>query len=265
VPGGIAVKRAPLDGTGGATMLAAAGGRSGGSPPFAVDSAYAYVAYHTTGPEKVSLQGGGQFRLDTSGTSYGSSATGLAIDEAHAYWAAAAHQGGAILKVPLATGAGETIAYNQGTIVGPVLDATSVYWGTTAGSIMKVSKAGGETTQLVSGQQPPRGIAVAGGNVYWHNGGGTVGRVSVDGGAAAMLASGPGETGQGRGPTSGIGADAATAYWANTLMNTIMRVPVGGGVMVTVASASSPAAVVVDATHVYWANSADGTIMRIRK
>jgi hypothetical protein len=122
------------------------------------------------------------------------------------------------------------------------IDSTAVYWGQAPPNIyyggvpaapgvaiMKMSRAGGVPQTLASftSQLAPHDIAVDATSVYWTM-------------ASSILPS----------PVSGF----------------IMKVPIGGGTPVTLASTRSPGFIAVDSTSVYWTDAGtgtgDGTVMK---
>lgn len=65
--------------------------------------------------------------------------------------------------------------------------------------------------------------------------------------------------------TYGIAVDDASVYWSNKTDGTIVKVPIEGGNIVTLASGQiSPQGVAVDASSVYWSNGS-GEIMKVAK
>lgn len=94
-------------------------------------------------------------------------------------------------------------------------------------------------------------VAVDDRNVYWSatgpgvgaGAGGVLVRVSRSGGAAVTLAPAF--------PVS-IATDGTDLFWATQSPSAIMKVPVGGGTSVTVASVNTPECIAVDDSSVYW-------------
>lgn len=93
----------------------------------------------------------------------------------------------------------------------------------------------------------------------------------LTGGTPSLLS--PGEANDaGQLHGAGIAVDAQYVYWTNTSdgleMGGILRVPVTGGLQVTLAAGDDPWAVAVDANFVYWANAgrfnlSNGSIMKV--
>lgn len=94
-------------------------------------------------------------------------------------------------------------------------------------------------------------------NAYWTAEGstgstsGTIGKAALAGGPAMTIALGQNF------PLS-IAVDATSVYWADGVNSTIVKVPVGGGVLQTLASASSPQGIAIDSTSVYWLDALPG-------
>jgi hypothetical protein len=256
------IAKAPKSGAGGMTMLGGVGGRSGTA--LALDETSIYVI-GLSGPASVPRQGGGAATQLDAGIASGSATGALILRGADLYWASPQFMPGSVLKLPRGGGTSTPIASGQGAIGDLAADADGVYW-TVTGGIAKASITGGDAIVLASGQAPPRGITVHAGIVYWHAGGAIVTAVPTAGGAPTTLTTGlgPGTAGTGS-AQSAILVDGADIFWGNPADESIMRVPVGGGIPYRIARAASPIDVAIDETHVYWANAGDGTIMRIAK
>jgi hypothetical protein len=109
-------------------------------------------------------------------------------------------------------------------------------------------------------RRQPHAVAVDANNVYWTNmgtppGPGSVMKVPVCGGEATTLAAE-------RGVPQYIASDSTSVYWTEgsagevgALAPLVMKVPIDGGALVTLASVPNPLAacgIAVDATSVYW-------------
>jgi hypothetical protein len=125
----------------------------------------------------------------------------------------------------------DVLASQQGGPTGVVVDATSIYWVVQGfdgwmydGSVMKASLDGSTVTTLATGQGIPGAIAVDATSVYW-----TAGACDQDAECFEQ------------------GSPSCTEV--------VMKIPVGGGTPVTLASGmpySGSGAIAVDATSVYW-------------
>ncbi len=147
-----------------------------------------------------------------------------------------------------AGGTAVVLASSQDSPFAITLDATSVYWtnlgplggGKAAirlpGSVVKMPIAGGTPTTLAGGQVGPVCIAVDATSVYWCD--------------------------QGTCPSDGGACNGA-----------VMKVPLGGGAAVPLASVLRPDGIAVDSTNIYWtdqgstvepyADSTAGTVMQM--
>jgi hypothetical protein len=125
-------------------------------------------------------------------------------------------------------------------------DGTSVYWIDAANvSLMKGTPGGGTVTTLVAGLGTTTGeLALEGGNVYWADTT-SIRMVSSagQGGAATTFQSGQVAPGF-------VAADANNVYW--TTQGSLVRVPIGGGALVTITSGQTFSYVAIDATSFYW-------------
>jgi hypothetical protein len=220
----------------------------------------------------------------------------IAVDTTSVYWTNAGCLGPAkacastVTKVAVTGGAVTTLNSGPGRSLGLTLDAANVYWTTqlgtqpnfdTTGAVMKVPLGGGTAATLASGQVLPLGIAVDSASVFWTDefttpdsptciGGsscfGALMTAALSGGSPATLASG--QSGQWK--AGSIALDVTHVYWTGTSdpprsTGTVMKMPLGGGAQVTLASAEdNPANVAVDATSVYWTNDDDpGSVMKV--
>jgi hypothetical protein len=57
--------------------------------------------------------------------------------------------------------------------------------------------------------------------------------------------------------------NAKAVYWTTGKGSTVMKVPLGGGSITTLASGHPAWAVTVDATSVYWATGSEGSVLKV--
>jgi hypothetical protein len=216
-----------------------------GDPSFlAVNASGAYFTTPATSVLwKVPLGGGAP--VDTGLSVNG----GFVVDAATFYWVAIGPHGyeGSVLKAPLTGGTVTTLATWQGAPGAIAVDATNVYWTGTAldspfvpQDTLPPCPAGSACPVPALPPSPPQPSMTV------------VKEVPLGGGSATTLAS-----------AHGVGANLSLAvdgtsvfYWASDKAGDLRKVPIGGGLVTTVATGvSDSGTLAVDGTSVYWATS----------
>ncbi|AKT43347.1 hypothetical protein [Chondromyces crocatus] len=198
---------------------------------------------------------------------------GIAADAEAVYWTRddgeLANSG--IVRAPLNGGAHTLIVPGSETPYAIAIDSTSVYWtDRSAGQVLKAPLTGGTPEILAETQPQPYSIAVDAAHVYWTNracspGGGQavdcVMRVRKDG------MDQPVSLADGQSVPYSIAVDGQHVYWTDAGLQRVLRTPVEGGAIETLASTQAGLVhMVIDDTHVYWANEGDGgSIRKLRK
>jgi hypothetical protein len=219
----------------------------------------------------------------------GISVDGVAAGGGNLYWTQIGVNGnGSVFQ--LSAGAATPLLLGSGSVnaddaIGVAVDTSYVYWVNQAnGYVMRAPIDGGSLAVLYPGPGYSGGVSVDSNNVYWTSEGSSAGGgIGLDGGAFVMQASkfdGGGAIAIATAPNP-YGTDAG-AYLFETVIagdssgvyyivgGDLMRVPVGGGSPVKLASSTT--GVALDATYVYWtfpgtaANGYhDGAIYRLAK
>jgi hypothetical protein len=170
-----------------------------------------------------------------------------------------------------ATGSGTELASGLTSPLGIAVSSTQVYF-TSGTSIDFVPINGGAMAPLYSGGITPAAVAVDDENVYWVDVGtsgssnGKVMQQSLSTGTTTTLAANRTMNGgMTQANTWGfIALDATYVYWTEIAngdgtAGTVMRAPIGGGSLVTMASNQKvPQGVAVNATDVYWGDASNG-------
>ncbi len=198
---------------------------------------------------------------------------GVAVDATGVYWPQGNNLAGSIQKAPLAGGPIALLASSADGVKSPStvsVSGNAVYWSDTSNlSILSTLTAGGTpVTTTVTTDNWTSALITDSRNVYWTQpdamvpGGWLLRASPLSGGARITLVASPSlDYRAGAFATDGVNVyysmlsgtvdlGSATAY-------TIVRMPVGGGTPVTIASMAQganvyPASIVVDASSVYW-------------
>jgi hypothetical protein len=193
----------------------------------------------------------------------------VALDSTTAYFTQPG--AGTVSSVPIAGGTVKMLAsISPSTPQNIAVDANNVYF-TTGGSgqvaLCPHAGCGSNPTVLAMGaaQVGAQGIAVDATNVYWVNSTppGNVSKCAITGcgGNPTVIAM----SGANSSPTA-VAVDATNVYWATGGSGQIMRVPIGGGGVTTLATGLSNASgMALDATFVYYADGGTGQIFKLAK
>jgi outer membrane protein assembly factor BamB len=222
----------------------------------ALDASYVYWTNYSSGEiRRVAKSGGQPTTLDSSPGTYPWS---IAVDAANVYWTAPNfYVGGAdagVMQRPLDGGARIALGTQLDEPTNIAVSATTVFWTPSGGTdvVQTVPIGGGTVARFVAGQAAGGAITIDANNLYWSTSSATY-QAPLVGGQPLQI-----------GPASpALAVDGAYVYLAtsNGSAASVLRVPIGGGPSVTLASSRPPSivAVAVDAARVYWLEG-EGTI-----
>jgi hypothetical protein len=219
---------------------------------------------------KVAIGGGVPVTLATGPFGDGSS---LVVHNSTVYFSyqpgADGSSAGAVMAMPTGGGSPVTLASLgfSGYAFSLTLQGANLYWVDPSGAIRDVPIAGGAQGVLASGQRSILAeLAVNTSGAYWSILGNSedpeptvdaLMTVALDGGVPSTIAARA---------AGGITVDSSSVYWSNRgVPSLITKEPLGGGAIVTVASAGQePGTIVADESNVYWLdqNGSDGLLMK---
>jgi hypothetical protein len=247
---------------------------------------------------RVGIQGGAVSTLVTrTAAEYGvGGIQDVALDPTRIYWTEEDSPldgpgNGVVMGAPLAGGAATTLASGQDAPFGVAAASGQVYWANIGGqfdyghvgSAFREPVSGGIPVTLGNYAVGPVGLNTT--SVFWsvlyeswssstqqytYNAavvatplaGGTVTTVMSTGPVASAY---PGPTGE-VGSSGTLVVDDSSLYFVNQASpdaGTLMKVPVGGGVTTTLASAGAVGAIAIDDASLYWTSVADGSVVRL--
>jgi hypothetical protein len=181
--------------------------------------------------------------------------------------------GDVIVSVPKSGGDATDVATLSSLALAVATDSSSVYW-LDESSLNRVALSGGPVTRLVQGLVEPASLVIDGDRVVWTearwSSPGVVGTVPVSGGAVTLLvddaasprylvraadgtmiyAEAGGVAGAGNGPASDLSMHGSYAYWLEGLGD-LLRVPVTGGSVSTLAKVGLAETLIVDDLYAY--------------
>jgi hypothetical protein len=183
---------------------------------------------------------------------------GIATDGTYVYWT---NRGsGQVARCNMDLTGRTALASGIQVPTGIAIDTTDVYF-TESGTrrIWTVPKMGGTPSVRFNGGEGPAGLWVYGRDLYWTSfWGSTLVRASLDTGVQTIVSSSlPGRN-------CGVAVDGTYIYLTSANTNSVMRMPIGGGAVTTLASGQPyPVFMALDSNYLYWANASGLALMRI--
>jgi virginiamycin B lyase len=190
-------------------------------------------------------------------------ATGVALDDAHLYWANPAR--GSISRADLdGTGVEEDFIGGLNHPRWVAVDGEHIYWTSARGTIGRARLDGGAPEpNFIDSTGKLQGIAVNGGKLYWADDGNhSIGRANVDGSGVE-----PNFHPLGRAEfPQGVAVDGSHIYWTeNEPAGYVSRSNIDGTheTFQFIGFTAELRGIALDGQHVYWASQAGGKIGRL--
>jgi len=192
------------------------------------------------------------------------SATGVAVDGAHLYWANAAR--GSIARASLdGSGLEEDFIAGLNHPRWVAVDGEYIYWTTPGGAIGRDRLDGGGAPEpnFIDSAGRPQGIAVNGGKLYWADDGNhSIARANVDGSEVEPSFH---PLGSAEFP-EGVAVDGSHIYWTeNEPSGYVSRSNIDGTheIFRFIGAGDELRGIAIDGEHVYWASQIGGKIGRL--
>jgi len=199
--------------------------------------------------------------------------TGITVAGDYLYWAEAGLGEGAILKIPVDGGVAVTLASGQIDRLGISVFGSNVYFGGSS-NIEDVPSDGGLPVLLTPADAGGVvQIAVNATHVYWTSSAGTLMTVPIDGGVPVALVLGRTGTWGAVIDSANIywteyrpDGIVASAPLTRIMSNPLFGGATTGGAIVTLASMQAgPFGIAIDDASVYWTNAIGGQVLKARK
>jgi hypothetical protein len=181
----------------------------------------------------------------------------MSLDADWIYWAESNLGNVGIIKRAPKTGGNPSVLAND--TYGFALDASFIYYWTTAGNIERIGKSGGPPTTLASNvataNTPLVQIALGGGFIFWTDGA-TISRVPAAGGRMTTIAN------DSTGIATGLIADTTSVYWSDPVAGSVVRTALDGSQLTPIAMGldAGPVYLASDDTNLFWSLYSQGPL-----